>query len=109
EKLSLWRYTPAIAALAYGFALPSIIISNEVRSYMLCVFFVLVSFYYFLDILDGRRHLKSRICFAAFAIIGIGSHYCAFFYVFACGLVAGGYVLLSFRQMFFNLLILELA
>ena len=109
EKLSLWRYTPAIAALAYGFALPSIIISNEVRSYMLCVFFVLVSFYYFLDILDGRRHLKSRICFAAFAIIGIGSHYCAFFYVFACGLVAGAYGLLSFRHKFLNRVVSDLA
>ena len=32
------------SALAYGLALPGIIVSCEVRSYMLSVFFVLVSF-----------------------------------------------------------------
>src|SRR6266446_9783632 len=109
EKLSLWKYTPAIAALSYGFALPSIIISNEVRSYMLCVFFVLASFYYFLDTLDGCSHLKFRIGFAVLAILAIGSHYSASFYVFACGLVAGVFGILSFRRNFLNRVVLDLA
>ena len=84
EKLSLWRPTPAIAALAYGLALPSVIISSEVRSYMLCVFFLLVSFYYFLDFVDGRSHAQSRLGFAVFAALAMLSHYSAFFYIFAC-------------------------
>src|SRR5579872_3497588 len=37
EKVSLRRETPVIAALAFGVALPAIIISCEVRSYMLSV------------------------------------------------------------------------
>ncbi len=109
EKLSLWKYTAAIAALSYGVALPSIIISNEVRSYMLCVFFLLASFYYFLDILDGTSHLKSRIGFAAFAVIALGSHYSAYFYVFACGLVAGVFGILAFRRKFLSRVVLDLA
>jgi uncharacterized membrane protein len=48
KKISRVSYMPAFAALAYGIGLPSIIISCEVRSYMLSVFFILVSFYYFL-------------------------------------------------------------
>src|SRR5947209_11316218 len=109
KKLSLRHSTPAIAAMAYGFALPSIIISIEVRQYMLCIFFVLASFYYFLDMLDGRPHLKSRICFAAFASIVIASHYCAFFYVFGCGLVAGIFGMSSFRHKFLRRVVSDFA
>ena len=70
-------------ALAYGLALPGIIISCEVRSYMLSVFFVLLSFSYLLDIpgSDTRRNeAKSRTGFAAGAILACLSHYFAFFY-----------------------------
>ena len=102
ERLSLRPYTPAIAALAYGFALPSILISIEVRDYMLCVFFILASFHYFLDTLDGRGHPKSRICFAAFAIMAIGSNYFAFFYVLAAGLVTAAFNVSAGRKDFFR-------
>src|SRR6266496_1900406 len=108
EKISLWRYTPVIAALAYGFALPSILISIEVRGYMLCVFFVLASFYYFLAILDGHSQWKSRILFAVFALLGINSHYFALFYVFACGLVAAAFDLLSWRKESLKRVVLDL-
>jgi hypothetical protein len=70
-------------ALAYGLALPGIIISCEVRSYMLSVFFVLVSFWYFLEIpgsTNARSQFKSRAGFAAGAILACLSHYFAFFY-----------------------------
>jgi hypothetical protein len=90
KKISEGSCTPAFAALAYGIALPSIIISCEVRSYMLSVFFVLASFYYFLDLLqtDAKVPARSRMLFALNAILAGYSHYGAFFYIFACGLAA---------------------
>jgi 4-amino-4-deoxy-L-arabinose transferase-like glycosyltransferase len=68
EKVSLRRETAVVAALGYGLALPAIIISCEVRSYMLSVFFVLVSFYYFLDMVGRADDAsgKSRVLFALF-------------------------------------------
>jgi len=70
-------------ALAYGLALPGIVISCEVRSYMLSVFFVLVSFWYFLEIPGSgtvRSQIKPRAGFALGAILACLSHYFAFFY-----------------------------
>lgn len=109
EKLSLCWFTPVNAALAYGFALPAILVSNEVRDNMLCVFFVLASFYYFLDIVDGHRNWKSRIGFAALAILGIASNYVVFLYVFACGLAAAVFCIRSFRQKFLTRVALDVA
>jgi 4-amino-4-deoxy-L-arabinose transferase-like glycosyltransferase len=74
------------SALAYGLALPGIIVSCEVRSYMLSVFFVLVSFSYLLDIAP-QNQAKSRAGFAAGAILACLSHYFAFFYAGAAILV----------------------
>ena len=108
-KFALWRPTPAIAALAYGLALPSIIISNEVRSYMLCVSFVLASFYYFLDFVDGSRSVKSRMGFAAFATLAALSHYCASFYVLSCVVMAASFGLAPSRNRSRRRLALELA
>ena len=89
-RLSFHRYTPAVAALAYGVALPSIVISCEVRSYMLSVFFILVSFGYFLDVLQkpGIAPAKSRALFALFAVLAGYSHYGAFLYIGACAATA---------------------
>ncbi|HEX4228848.1 MAG TPA: hypothetical protein VHZ07_09260 [Bryobacteraceae bacterium] len=70
-------------ALAYGLALPGIIISCEVRSYMLSVFFVLLSFSFLLDILsvEGGNQAKARIGFSIGAILAVLSEYFAFFYI----------------------------
>jgi len=86
ERLSLHRCTAVVAALAYGVALPSIIISCEVRSYMLSVFFILLSFYYFLDVLEGPggAPIRSRVLFALYAVLAGYSHYGAFLYICAC-------------------------
>jgi Dolichyl-phosphate-mannose-protein mannosyltransferase len=73
-------------ALAYGLALPGIIVSCEVRSYMLSVFFVLLSFSSLLDLADHDT-AKSRVGFAAGAILACLSHYFAFFYAGAAILV----------------------
>lgn len=71
------------SALAYGLALPGIIVSCEVRSYMLSVFFVLLSFSCLLDVTpsgSAGNEVKSRAGFAAGAILACLSHYFAFFY-----------------------------
>jgi hypothetical protein len=75
-----------LAALGYGLALPSILISLEVRQYMLCIFFVLVSYCFFLDVIVRNRPddaKKPRIAFAFFGALACLTHYCAVFYVTA--------------------------
>ena len=71
------------AALAYGLALPGIIMACEVRSYMLSVFFVLLSFDCLVD-LAGTEQPKNqfglRIRFAVWTILACLSHYFAFYY-----------------------------
>jgi len=100
QKITFWRYSSVAGALAYGLLLPSVVISCSVRSYMLSVFFVLVSLYYFLDMLtDGARaSTKSRIWFATGAVLACYSHYFAFFYVAAVGAVTAVFWLISPRQ-----------
>lgn len=104
ERLSANRYTPVVAALAYGVALPSIIISCEVRSYMLSVFFILVSFYYFLDVLQehGGAKTKSRALFALNAILAGYSHYGAFLYICACAVALACFDVSLFRRQFWK-------
>lgn len=70
------------SALAYGLALPGIIVSCEVRSYMLSVFFVLLSFSCLLDLAagSGKNEAKARAGFALCAILACLSHYYAFYY-----------------------------
>jgi hypothetical protein len=111
KKISRVSYTPAFVALAYGIALPSIIISCEVRSYMLSVFFVLVSFSYFLDLLqtDAKVPARSRMLFALNAILAGYSHYGAFFYVFACGLAALLFYIFLMQSRLWNRFALDLA
>ncbi|HLM99711.1 MAG TPA: hypothetical protein VK335_10540 [Bryobacteraceae bacterium] len=100
ERLSVYQYTPVVAALAYGVALPSIIISCEVRSYMLSVFLILVSFYYFLDVLSEPAHtpIKSRALFALYAVLAGYSHYGAFLYICACVVTAMLFDVSLFRR-----------
>ena len=111
KKISRVSYMPAFAALAYGIGLPSIIISCEVRSYMLSVFFILVSFYYFLDLLqaDAKVPARSRVLFALNAILAGYSHYGAFFYIFACGLAAVLFYIFLLKPWRWNRFALDLA
>ncbi len=103
ERFSFSRYTPVVTALAYGVALPSIIISCEVRSYMLSVFFLLVSFYYFLDFQQpGEAPRKSRVLFAVSAILASYSHYGAFLYIGACAVTAVLCDMFLFRRKFWT-------
>lgn len=90
EKLSDSKIAPVFTALAFGLAMPTIEIAVSVRSYMLSTFFILASFYYFLDLapVEGRvATRRTRILFALYAILAVSSHYFAFFYVGACAAV----------------------
>ncbi len=81
------------SALAYGLALPGIIVSCEVRSYMLSVFFVLLSFSCLLEIgaSESRKsEARLRTGFAVWAILACLSHYFAFFYAGAAILLLLG-------------------
>jgi hypothetical protein len=71
------------SALAYGLALPGIIVSCEVRSYTLSVFFVLLSFTCLLDIPGSgnvRDEATARAGFAGGAVLAFLTHYFGFFY-----------------------------
>lgn len=72
----------ALAALAYGLALPSILITEEVRTYMMAALLVQASFWYYLDLVDdGRGPLRSRILFGVLASLACLTEYYALIYV----------------------------
>jgi hypothetical protein len=79
----------ALAALAYGLALPSILISEEVRTYMMAACLVQASFWYYLDLIaDGRGPFRSRILFGILASLACLTEYYALIYVGAALLFA---------------------
>jgi hypothetical protein len=80
----------ALAALAYGLAMPSILISNEVRTYMLSALFVQISFYYFLDLtgVEQPASKRPRVIFAVAATLACLTEYYALIYVAAAMLLA---------------------
>lgn len=88
-----WAYT---TALAYGLAMPAIIVSCEVRSYMLSSLFILISFSCLLDLTissDPGRELRLRAGFVIAAILACLSHYYAFFYAGASCALLGAWFL----------------
>ncbi len=75
-----------LAALAYGLSMASIAVALEVRAYMLCTFFLLLSYCCFLDVLtreESAGTTRLRIAFAATAALACLSDYYSFFYVAA--------------------------
>jgi hypothetical protein len=85
-KMTRSALTPPLVALAYGLALPAIIISCEVRSYMLCGLLMLVAYSYFLDQIDSAEpagSLRPRIVFAVSASLACVADYYAVFFVCA--------------------------
>ena len=108
ERVMISRVWAAVAALAFALALPAIVIACEVRSYMLCVFFVLFSFRHFLEVIapeGGRAKVAARVAFAALAIGACLSHYFAFFYVGACALALLARSITRMRAFFADLAI----
>ena len=101
RKISVSKLTPLLAAMAFGFSIATIEISVSIRSYMLAIFFVVLSFYYFLDLVPGaplESRGRARIAFGSLLLLAISSHYFTFFYVAACGLVLLGACLLAWSS-----------
>jgi hypothetical protein len=101
RKLSVSRFTPVLTAMAFGFSMATIEISVSVRSYMLAIFFVVLSFYYFLDLFPGtpvEDRGRARMAFGSLLLLAVSSHYFTFFYVAACGLVLLGVCLFSWSS-----------
>lgn len=96
RKLSFSSLTPPLTALAFGLSMPAIEIAISVRSYMFSTFFVLVSFYYFLDLLPAAGQAvsrRTRVLFALSTILALCSHYFSFFYAGASALLLLGFCL----------------
>ncbi len=76
--------TPVLVALAYGLALPTIVIACEVRSYMLCSLFLLAAYAFFLDTIEHpgpSGSLRPRVYFALVAALACPADYYAVFFV----------------------------
>ena len=90
-----------LAAAAYGFSITMLLLEIDVRSYSLCLFFVLVAFYFFVDFLEQRFErpaLRPLFLCSIFLSIAIGTEYYAVFFLVAC-LAAALFVLLVRREL----------
>lgn len=105
QKISVSKFTPFLTALAFASSIGTIELSVSVRAYMLSIVFVLLAFYYFLDMMPGaavERPARARILFAVSLMLAVSSHYMTFFYVAACGLILAGSALLFWRLLPFR-------
>lgn len=104
-------YFALSAALAYGLALPAIVISNEVRTYMLSAILAQISFYYFLDLIPARSDasLGPRARFAVAASLACLTEYYALLYAGAAFLIAFSLPLLRREGRWGRALLRELA
>jgi len=86
SKTMRFALTPALVALAYGLALPTIVMSCEVRSYMLCSLFLMVAYAFFLDMIEHpgpAESLRPRVYFALFVALACPADYYAVFFLAA--------------------------
>ena len=87
KKLCRDPLVALLAAGAYAFSTTMLEINLEVRSYPLCLFFVLAAFYFFVDFFvrdvdaKGRRSL---VLWGILSSLAIGTEYYAIFFVVAC-------------------------
>lgn len=82
EKTCLVRATTLLATLAFAASTTTIIIANEVRSYMLAGTFLLFSLYFFLDLVgSGSKRLRSQVCCSTGLVLGVLSHYSLLFVI----------------------------
>ncbi|HEY4089585.1 MAG TPA: hypothetical protein VGM43_26845 [Bryobacteraceae bacterium] len=72
-------------AAAFALSIDAITISDEIRSYQLAIFLVLVAFYGWLGMRSGS--LRGSIIFASAASLALLSHYSAIFFVVACAIL----------------------
>ncbi|HEU5020737.1 MAG TPA: hypothetical protein VFT60_02565 [Bryobacteraceae bacterium] len=72
-------------AAAFAFSVDAIAISDEIRSYQLAIFLVLVAFYAWLEMRSGSA--LACAVFAAASCLALLSHYAAIFFVAACAIL----------------------
>jgi len=72
-------------AVAFAFSADAVTISNEIRSYQLAIFLVLVAFYAWLGMRSGSR--RACVVFATASSLALLSHYSAIFFVAACAIL----------------------
>jgi Dolichyl-phosphate-mannose-protein mannosyltransferase len=76
-----------LAVAAYAFSITMLEINLEVRSYPLCLFFVLAAFYFLVDFLArdlDARGRRSLVLWGSLSSLAIGTEYYAIFFVMAC-------------------------
>jgi hypothetical protein len=72
-------------AAAFALSVDAIAISDEIRSYQLAIFLVLVAFHAWLEMRSGSA--RACIAFAAASSLALLSHYSAIFFVAACAIL----------------------
>lgn len=83
KRITDSRLLGALCAATFGFSVSAIIVSNEVRSYMLAVAFMLAAIPPFLEIVALKPGRWSFVLIATALTLAITSHYSAVFFLFA--------------------------
>jgi 4-amino-4-deoxy-L-arabinose transferase-like glycosyltransferase len=86
RRIAKNREIGIICGLAFGLSISTVIVANEVRSYMLSIAFILWGFYCFLHLVHpdpGPRHLRSRFGFMIATCFAVLTHYSSVFFVLA--------------------------
>ena len=86
RKISAHPLVPVAAAVGFALALPQMLVTVQVRSYALCIFFVLLSFYYYLDLVQlsvPLANVRVTLCFAISLTLALLCHYFAAFFLAA--------------------------
>lgn len=87
ERLCINRRVALLAAAAYGFSWVMLGINIDVRSYALCLAFVLAAFLQYVELFVGSFNdapNRSMVRFAVYASLAIATEYYAVFFWLAC-------------------------
>jgi hypothetical protein len=95
--------TPRLAllcALAFGLAMPTVVMASAVRSYMLSLALMLIAFRVYLDLIDpqhGRPRARAPMRFVAALVGAMFTHYAAIFLAGAMLVLPGLYAVVDGR------------
>jgi len=79
-RLLRTRFMVVLATLAFATSTVTVIIANEVRSYMLAGMFLLLAMVFYLDLLgSAANRLRSRVLFSTALTLAVLSHYSILF------------------------------
>lgn len=80
-----------LGAFAFALAPSAVLISSEVRSYMLCTLFLLVAFRQYVGLVKGPPSFRALVIFSGASCLALMSHYFTVFFL-AAGLAAAVWV-----------------